>query len=46
MGHHSTNRSWNIWDKTRCHCGTEGQKFLPDNCPYDGRVDTKELEKI
>ena len=31
MGHHSTNGSWNIWEKTRCHYGTEGLKSLPDN---------------
>ena len=28
---HSTNGSWNIWEKTTCHCGTERQKYLPDN---------------
>ena len=46
---HSTNGSWNIWGKIRCHCCTERSKPLPDNrfcLPYNGRVDTKELKKI
>ena len=34
--------------KIKCHCCTERSKPLPDNrfcLPYNGRVDTKELEK-
>ena len=28
---HNTDRSWNIWEKTSCHCGTERLKSLLDN---------------
>ena len=27
----NTNGSWNIWEKTKCHCGAEEKKYLPDN---------------
>ena len=46
---HSINGSRIIWEKTRCHCGAEGYKSSPDNSfnyPYDGQVDTRELEYI
>ena len=39
-----------MWEITRCHCDTKTKKNLCQiidfACPYDERVDNKELEKI
>ena len=50
MGLCSTKGSWNIWENTRCHIAVQKDKKLCQiidfACPYDGRLDTKELEKM
>ena len=49
---HSTNGSWSIWAKTKCHDLIVIQKdknlcqISDFACLYHGRADTKELEKI